>query len=163
MIITKDSFLRWMGCAVLVYLVYSLCSFSVSAETSLTGSPGEIDSPARQLSGEEILRDFADVQDDARVQDAAGTTAVNHWYADGRFVNRWSNGKDSGEVTGTWRVEKDQRCVTIATGLPEREGQESCGPVFQRGSEYLSFNPDGSIHGIHSLSPLLQATTTPGR
>lgn len=108
-----------------------------------------------QLSGEEILQAFNDVRDDAKVQDAAGTRAVNYWYADGRFVSRWNNAVDSGEVAGTWRVENDLRCITISSGLAQRIGQESCGPVFRRGNTYLSFNPDGSVHGIHTLSPLL--------
>lgn len=163
MTIIKSCLRPWIGFVLLVCLLGPVSPVSVSAETSQPDAAGERDNPALQLSGEQIVRDFADVRDDAKVQDAAGTTAVNHWYADGRFVNRWSNGKDSGEVTGTWRVENNQRCVTIATGLPEREGQESCGPVFQRGSDYLSFNPDGSIHGIHRLSPLRQATTAQSR
>jgi hypothetical protein len=40
------------------------------------------------------------VHDDARAQSAAGTTAVNHWYADGRFSNSWANPSGSGNVTG---------------------------------------------------------------
>jgi len=107
-----------------------------------------------QLNGKEIVKAFGDVRDDARVQDAAGTRAVNHWYADGGFTSHWSSEVDSGKVTGTWRVEKDLRCITIATGLPQRVGKERCGSLFRRGNEYLSFNPDGSIHGIHTLSPL---------
>lgn len=126
------------------------------AETGLPESPGEHDAPMIQLSGEEILQAFSDVRDDAEVQDAAGTRAVNHWHADGRFISRWSNGVDSGEVTGMWRVENDLRCITVSAGLPQRVGQEICGAVFRRGGKYVSFDSDGSIHGIHTLSPLLQ-------
>ena len=112
------------------------------------------DNPPVQLDGREIAKAFSDVRDDAQVQDAAGTRAVNHWYADGRFTSHWSNDLDSGEVTGTWRVEKNLRCIIIATGVPERVGTNRCGFLFRRGNEYLSLNPDGSIHGIHTLSPL---------
>ena len=129
---------------------------SARAETNVPEAASEPDASAVQLSDEEILQAFANVRDDAIVQDAAGTRAVNRWHADGRFMSRWSNGTDSGEVTGTWRVENDLRCITISTGLPQRVGQESCGPVFRRGSKYLSINSDGSIHGVHTLSPLVQ-------
>ncbi|MCX2983146.1 hypothetical protein EYC98_19975 [Halieaceae bacterium IMCC14734] len=114
----------------------------------------ELDGLPVQLSGQEILEAFANVRDDATVQDAAETRAVNYWYADGRFVNRWSNDKDSGSVIGSWRVKGDLRCITIISGLPDRLGQESCNPVFRRGNDYMSFNADGSVHGIHALSAL---------
>ena len=76
----------------------------------------------------------------------------------GRFISRWSNSVDSGEVVGTWRVENNQRCITISKGVPQRVGKESCGPIFRRGNTYLSINADGSIHGIHSLTPLSQVS-----
>ena len=135
----------------LACVLISPVAMTETKHAKILGEPG---APAIPLDGEEILQAFADVRDDAKVQDAAGTRAVNHWYTDGAFVSLWSNGVDSGEVTGTWRVENDMRCITISTGLPQRVGKESCGAVFRRGSEYLSFNPDGSIHGIHTLSPL---------
>ena len=109
---------------------------------------------AEQLSTAAIIQAFNNVRDEAQVQDAAGTSAVNHWYADGRFSNRWRNTAGSGEVTGRWRAADDQRCVTILSGLPAREGKETCSPVYRRGDRYLSLNPDGSIHGIHTLTPL---------
>ncbi|MFK7976407.1 MAG: hypothetical protein AB8C02_09745 [Halioglobus sp.] len=116
---------------------------------------------AVQLTGSEIVHAFSNVRDDAEVQDTAATRAVNYWHADGRFFNRWHNGEASGEVSGTWRVENNLRCITILTGLSERLGQESCRPVFRRGTQYLSFNGDGSIHGIHTLSPLSAEHTHP--
>ena len=128
------------------------------AEAARAAGPGEPEVQTIQLSDTEILRAFSDVRDDAEVQDAASTRAVNYWYADGRFISLWNNGIDSGEVTGTWRVENNLRCITISAGLPERIGEESCNPVFRRGDKYVSFNSDGSIHGIHTLSPLLQSS-----
>ena len=135
--------------------VAALASFpSALAQTDFSESLNSPEETAIQLSNEEIFQAFADVRDDAEVQDVARTRAVNSWYADGRFISRWNNGVDSGEVTGTWRVKNDLRCVTIFAGLPQRLGQESCGAVYRRGSKYLSVNSDGSIHGIHTLSPL---------
>ena len=110
-----------------------------------------------RLSTEEIRQVFANVRDDARVQDAAGTTAVNFWYADGSFTNAWSNQHGSGTVQGRWRAQDGKRCIVITAGLPERIGKESCSRVLRRGQEYLSLNPDGSIHGIHTLTPMAGA------
>lgn len=109
---------------------------------------------AVRLSTEEIKRVFADVRDEAQVQDSAGTRAVNYWYADGRFINEWSSPDGSGRVTGRWRAKDGRRCVLIRSGLPDRIGKEICGPVYRRGQTYLSLNPDGSIHGMHTLAPL---------
>lgn len=126
------------------FLLFLLAGFPVVAT--------EIE--AIELSGEEIQQAFSDVRDNAEVQDAAKTRASNDWYADGRFINRWDNGTNSGVVTGTWRIKGNQRCVTVTIGLPGRVGKESCGVISRRGDKYLSYNPDGSIHGIHTLSPL---------
>ncbi len=41
---------------------------------------------AQRLTTEEILSAFSDVVDSAEVQDSRGTTALNYWYADGRFT-----------------------------------------------------------------------------
>lgn len=136
------------------WLFSLVISPSAITDANLPNVLGEIDAPVVQLDGEEIVKAFSDVRDDAKVQGAAGTIAINEWHADGRFISRCSNGLESGEVTGTWRVENNQRCITIATGLPQRVGKESCGAPFRRGSAYLCFNSDGSGHGIHALSPL---------
>ena len=109
---------------------------------------------AVRLSTQEIQQAFANVRDSAQVQDSAGTTATNLWYEDGRFINQWSNSRASGTVTGQWYAENDQRCVIILTGLPEANGKKKCGPIYQRGDDYISLNADGSIHGIHRLSPM---------
>ena len=117
------------------------------------------EAPVIQLTGDEILAAFNDVRDDAVVQDSDGTRAVNYWYADGRLVNNWANESDSGTVKANWRVEDDLRCVTIVSGLPERVDVETCGPVHRRGDQYLSFNQDGSVHGVHTLTPLPPSAT----
>jgi hypothetical protein len=130
---------------------------AVSAGAVLTGSMTAADpADADRLSTEEIRQVFANVRDDANVQDSAGTTAVNYWYADGAFTNEWSNQSRAGKVQGRWRAQDDQRCITITVGLPDRIGQEKCSPVFRRGQQYISVNSDGSIHGIHALSPITE-------
>jgi hypothetical protein len=128
-----------------------------------TGSPDpEVPQQARRLSTIEIRETFSGVRDDAIVQDSAGTRAVNYWYADGRFTNQWSNRGGSGKVTGQWWADKDQRCILIQSGLPDRIGKQACAPVYRHGSEYLSLNPDGSIHGRHTLSPILSPAARTG-
>lgn len=107
-----------------------------------------------QLTGEKITQTFANVRDHAEVQDSAKTRAENTWCANGQFISRWRNAKNSGVVTGTWRVKEDLRCITILSGVESRIGKESCSPVFKSGSKYLSKNQDGTIHGIHTLSSL---------
>ena len=106
------------------------------------------------LGTEEIRVAFADVKDEAEVQDASGTRAINYWYADGTFTNRWRNANASGEVTGRWWAENDKRCVEITCGLPEREGVTRCSPVYRLGDVYFSTDQDGSVHGAHRLAPI---------
>ena len=107
-----------------------------------------------RLTTEEIRQLFTGVRDDARVQDAEGTSAVNYWCADGTFSSNWSNGTISGKVIGRWRAINDQRCIVADSGLDGDGGLERCGPILRDEDRYLSVNPDSSIHGIHTLSPL---------
>lgn len=108
----------------------------------------------RRLNSEQILAAYANVRDDAQVQDGQGGSAVNHWYADGRFTSEWQSPAGRGKLTGSWYVKDNLRCLTIKTGMPELEGKERCGPVYTKDSLYYSSNKAGSIHGIHTLSPL---------
>jgi hypothetical protein len=114
---------------------------------------GEITDSTRLTTGE-IRQVFSDVRDDARVQDAANTSAVNFWCSSGAFTSAWSNGEHSGKVAGRWRAVNDQRCVVIESGLEEVGDTERCGPILRHGPHYLSVNPDRSIHGVHALSTM---------
>ena len=126
-------------------LLLALCDTS-AADTALPEH-------ATRLVTSEIRAAFANVRDDARVQDAAGTRAVNVWHADGHFVNNWHNAGGSGEVRGRWRAHDNMRCITIESGLEDRIGVESCKPMYRLGEDYYSVNPDGTVHGVHRLSP----------
>ena len=108
----------------------------------------------RRLDTAEITATFAGVRDDALVQDGSGGSAVNHWYADGRFTSEWQAGGETGIVRGRWFARDDKRCVVIESGLPSLEGESRCGPVYTRDGKYYSVNAEGGIHGIHTLSPL---------
>ena len=106
------------------------------------------------LTGEEISKTFSNVIDHAQVQDRAKTRATNLWLDNGKFTSEWINHQSDGIVSGKWYVQEDQRCVIIKTGLPELTGRPTCGAIYRQGDRYLSVNTDGSIHGIHHLSPL---------
>lgn len=109
------------------------------------------------LTTAEIRTTFSDARDSATVMDAVGTTAVNHWYADGTFTSEWSNRESSGKVTGRWRAFDNQRCVIIESGLPDHTDRERCSPILRRGDNYVSINADGSIHGVHTVTPIKKA------
>jgi hypothetical protein len=125
-----------------------------------------------RLTSTEIRRLFSDVIDRGEVQNQRGISAETHWHADGTFVSWWwtqastvtdasdasdaSDVRDKGavkrEVTGRWRTERDLRCVTFDLGT---QPDWSCAEVWLLDDgRILSLNPDGSIHGLHRLSPL---------
>ena len=119
-----------------------------------------------RLTSTEITRLFSDVLDRGEVQNQRGISAETHWHADGTFVSRWwtegnsasdtSDTSDKGavkqEVTGRWRTENGLRCVTFDSVT---KADWSCAEVWLLDDgRVLSFNPDGSAHGLHRLSPL---------
>ncbi len=127
---------------------------TICAPLAVAGGDNRPPPGSSQLSTQEIQCLFSDVRDDASVQDSAGTKAINYWYGDGSFTNQWSNDRGSGEVRGHWRAHNNRRCIVITEGLPERIGVESCAPMYRNDNRYFSVNSDGSVHGIHRLSPL---------
>jgi len=116
--------------------------------------PIQIPNSYKQLTGAEIKNVFDDAADQAQVQDSLNTTAENQWYSDGSFISVWTNRKQSGTVTGQWFVRDNTRCVIIKSGLPSMSNHTKCGPIYQHQNKYYTINPDGSIHGIHTLTKL---------
>ena len=111
-----------------------------------------------QLTTAQITDLFSDVIDRGEVQNQRGISAETHWHADGTFVSQWSreaSGDDDPikrQVRGRWRVESNLRCVTFSSG---NQPDWSCAEVWMLDDgRVLSLNPDGSIHGLHRLSPL---------
>lgn len=138
----------------------SIQILAIYAPLAIAAGGNPLPPEAMPLSTSEIQCAFSNVRDDALVQDSAGTTAINHWYSNGSFINQWRNEQLSGEVRGRWWAEDDQRCIVITQGLPERSGVKSCTPLYRVGDRYFSVNPDGSVHGIHRLSPLSADTSS---
>lgn len=126
---------------------------SISEEKLTSGPMGKT-----QLTTAQITDLFSDVIDRGEVQNQRGISAETHWHADGTFVSQWTreaNGDDDPikrQVRGRWRVESNLRCVTFSTG---NQPDWSCAEVWLLDDgRVLSLNPDGSIHGLHRLSPL---------
>ena len=126
---------------------------SISEEKLTSGPVGKT-----QLTTAQITDLFSDVIDRGEVQNQRGISAETHWHADGTFVSQWTreaNGDDDPikrHVRGRWRVESNLRCVTFSTG---NQPDWSCAEVWLLDDgRVLSLNPDGSIHGLHRLSPL---------
>ena len=126
---------------------------SISEEKLTSGPMGKT-----QLTTAQITDLFSDVIDRGEVQNQRGISAETHWHADGTFVSQWfkeaSGDGDSvkRQIRGRWRVENDLRCVTFSTG---NQPDWSCAEVWLLDDgRVLSLNPDGSIHGLHRLSPL---------
>lgn len=126
---------------------------SISEEKLTSGPMGKT-----QLTTAQITDLFSDVIDRGEVQNQRGISAETHWHADGTFVSQWSreaNGDGDPikrQVRGRWRVESNLRCVTFSTG---NQPDWSCAEVWLLDDgRVLSLNPDGSIHGLHRLSPL---------
>lgn len=107
-----------------------------------------------RLTTAEIAALFAGVRDTAVVQEFSGSSAVTYWHADGRFETRWRNETTTGRVSGRWFARDDQRCA-VYTG---RDGAQppttECAAIYRQGERYLSVKPDGTVHGMHILSPL---------
>ena len=126
---------------------------SISEEKLTSGPMGKT-----QLTTAQITDLFSDVIDRGEVQNQRGISAETHWHADGTFVSQWTreaNGDGDPikrQVRGRWRVESNLRCVTFSTG---NQPDWSCAEVWLLDDgRVLSLNPDGSIHGLHRLSPL---------
>ena len=120
-----------------------------------------------RLTSSEITHLFSDVIDLGELRDQRGVKAETHWRADETFVSHWwtdasdssdarYDARDKGsikqEVTGRWRAERDLRCVIFDLGTLF---DWSCAEVWLLDDgRILSFNPDGSVHGIHHIAPL---------
>ena len=126
---------------------------SISEEELTSGPMGKT-----RLTTTQITNLFSDVIDRGEVQNQRGISAETHWHTDGTFVSQWSReasgdgGPIKRQVRGRWRVESNLRCVTFSTG---NQPDWSCAEVWLLDDgRVLSLNPDGSIHGLHRLSPL---------
>lgn len=106
----------------------------------------------QRLTTEQIRQAFAGVRDDASVQDGDGGSAINYWYDNGQFIVHWQTSTQSGVVKGRWYAEDDQRCILIASGLPELEGNTRCGAIYRKDGLYYSVNKNGGVHAIHHLT-----------
>ena len=133
---------------------------SAHAQQMRQDETGAVFEGQTRLATDQITEMFSNVIDRGEVQDGRGISAETHWFADGTFVSRWwtevhdasAEGAVEHEVTGRWRTERDLRCVTFGS---ETQPDWSCAEVWLLADgRVLSLNPDGSVHGLHRLSPL---------
>ena len=133
---------------------------SAHAQQTRQNETGAVYEGQTRLATDQITEMFSNVIDRGEVQDGRGISAETHWFADGTFVSRWwtevhdasTEGAVEHEVTGRWRTERDLRCVTFGS---ETQSDWSCAEVWLLADgRVLSLNPDGSLHGLHRLSPL---------
>ena len=149
-----------LGWAIRLILVLCFASSALGMEAESISEEELTSRPMgkTQLTTAQITDLFSDVIDRGEVQNQRGISAETHWHADGTFVSQWTreaNGDDDPikrQVRGRWRVESNLRCVTFSTG---NQPDWSCAEVWLLDDgRVLSLNPDGSIHGLHRLSPL---------
>tara|TARA_E500000178_G_scaffold327215_1_gene356114 strand:- start:714 stop:1211 length:498 start_codon:yes stop_codon:yes gene_type:complete len=133
---------------------------SAHAQQTRQNETGAVYEGQTRLATDQITEMFSNVIDRGEVQDGRGISAETHWFADGTFVSRWwseahdasAEGAVEHEVTGRWRTERDLRCVIFGS---ETQPDWSCAEVWLLADgRVLSLNPDGSVHGLHRLSPL---------
>lgn len=104
------------------------------------------------LSNEEIVKTFSGVTESYKGRDIPGMTATGKFGADGRFEASWSVGKHKGVAIGEWYAENGKRC--LKEEKPNGETNLECIEFYKTGDVYTSLNENGSVHGIHSLTPL---------
>ena len=112
-----------------------------------------VEAGGKKLSADEITKIFSDVREDYVAVDIPGVTAVAEWKSDGTMKADWKSKNDAGSVKGVWYVKSDERCIKYSEKSPGGPEVE-CASIYQTGNNYTSINPDGSVHGTHTLSPL---------
>ena len=112
-----------------------------------------IEQGGHKMTPDEITQTFRDVKEQYIDSDNPALTAESEWHSDGAFKATWKSGEETGNTSGKWYVENEMRCIKHDVPLPNGLHTE-CHRMYQTGDTYTSINPDGSIHGEHSNSPL---------
>lgn len=120
-----------------------------------TTSPEQIllEQGATKLTPTEITQTFSGVRELYSGHDNPNVTAVGEWRSDGEFMATWKVGDDAGDTVGKWYVENGQRCIAHDVPLPNGVDTE-CHTIFKSGDTFTSLNPDGTVHGTSTISPL---------
>ncbi len=109
-----------------------------------------VESGAVKLTNPQIETLFTNAQEKYVSRDRSSEiTAVAAWGGDQSFSADWESGSDSGTLTGRWYIENDMRCVEFDQDL---KVNPECVSIYRTDGGYTSFWPDGSIHGLHTVS-----------
>lgn len=105
------------------------------------------------LSTEVIITTFSGVKESYIGKDNPAVTATANFGENGEFEASWKAGKHKGDVSGEWYAENGKRC--LKNEKPNQGGTNlECHAIYKTGNVYTSVNEDGSVHGIHLLTPL---------
>lgn len=108
-----------------------------------------------RLATDQIAAAFQNVKEDYVGKDSPDVTATAVWGTDSSFAASWQSSNDSGEVSGTWYVENNMRCIQFDEA-PGSYPNPECLSLYTSSAPntYTSVWPDGRVHGVHTLSPL---------
>lgn len=105
------------------------------------------------LSTEEINSTFSGVKESYVGKDDTAVSATATFGEDGAYEGSWKAGKHNGKVSGEWYAEDGKRC--LKDEKPDGGGTHlECHAIYKTGDVYTSVNEDGTVHGVHTLTPL---------
>jgi len=105
------------------------------------------------LTTEEIVTAFSGVSESYSGRDNTEVTATATFTRSGEYEASWSAGNQKGEAIGEWYAENGKRCLKENKADSGSTNIE-CRAIYKTGDVYTSVNDDGSVHGIHTLTPL---------
>jgi len=133
-----------------LFLVFTFLLVSVyGCATSKNALPKN----AVLLNTKEITDTFSGVKETYQGIDNPAVTSIATWRKNGDFEASWVSGRRKGDVIGNWYAENGKRCISCSNPYDGGPGLE-CHAIYKTGDVYTSVNDDGTVHGIHPLTPL---------
>ena len=113
----------------------------------------KIPDDAISLTTEEITTTFSGVSESYVGKDNPAVTATATFGKAGEYEASWVAGNQNGKSSGEWYADNGKRC--LKENKPDKGGVSvECHTFYKTGNLYTSVNDDGSVHGVHTLSPL---------
>jgi len=130
-------------------IIFAIVLFSLHGCASVGN---KIPVGAVPLTTDEITTTFSGTKESYVGKDNPSVTANATFGVGGEYEASWAAGNQKGTAKGEWYAEDGKRCLK-----ENKSGEEvslECHIFYKTGSVYTSVNEDGSIHGIHTLTPL---------